>query len=193
LIPAAVAALFLSNESTAQAQQSLDPKYGIQWCYSLNCTCPPPESGGCSYTKVCGDDSGDLFPSHAAALAHALTAIDTCCLNPPDCTLDIYPVNAGFSSSVCEGSPACSPGTIIDEWVVEYTCIGRRGGKVTGRGHGSSYSEAYSLARQTACALISHPKYGGACRCWCCVVKRPSCCSHQQCYPRQSRCRSCRY
>jgi hypothetical protein len=86
LIPAAVAALLWCDAATTQGQQAVNPKLTGPWCYKLVCYCEG-SSGSCDNTHC-------NFASHADALAHALTVVDTCCYPPVECSLDIYMTNS---------------------------------------------------------------------------------------------------
>ncbi len=211
LIPAAIVALLWSDASTAQGPQAVNlPR--LSWCYKYDCNCPD-NGGSCSAGPVCN------FASHDSAAANAASQLDTCCMNgsPPDCIVDVYPIN----SPLVPGDTGSDGSALIQGCVVIYTCTGIKGGSVTAIGRGSDLSDARMKADTIIKHCINRDKFGGLKHCSAeikiCGDSSPpdlilqpgfscqpyysnqSCHSCQPCdrqptcYRRRARCRSCRH
>jgi hypothetical protein len=171
LLTLLAAAMCTTGFSNAPGQELVEPR-GLK-CMHVIVDCHPLGIGNSTDVRACG------FANCTEAEAWAQTVIDGAC--DPNTEMKIQkvcydPPTPFAGHSTADESPGCiHPVASCNEWIVEYSCLGRNGQTLVSRGVGCSYCEAWTKARTAACRLINLKPFCGACRCWANVIQRPCC------------------
>jgi|GEM_PF-6300959 len=145
---------------------------------------PPKDSERCTVTweAICGASGSGTSAVHPTCEEAQAEAYDLACQHAnAHCDPEqSYEIRLGECQCLPESSEPASPqkpAPASSKWVVQYSCMGCTGNKLTITASGTTFCEAYLAARKAVHKLISRPQHGGARpgSCCYCVVSRPAC------------------
>jgi hypothetical protein len=145
---------------------------------------PPKDSERCTVTweAICGVSGSGTSAVHPTCEEAQAEAYDLACQHANvNCDPEqSYEIRISECQCLPESSEPATPQKRVAEssrWVVQYSCVGCTGNKLTMTGSGRTFCEAYLAARNAVHKFIDRPAHGGArpCSCCYCVVSRPVC------------------